>query len=144
MATRSIIAKKHAAGFRAIYCHWDGYPAHVGRILHSHYRDPLKLNQLLDLGSLSILGPEIGEKQSFGDPIDGYCLAYGRDRGEHDIDAVELPNYAALVDYAGKGMTCEWLYVWDSGRWYCAPVDVFTRRAGELLPVADWLALEGE
>lgn len=56
MGTRSFIAQKTEDGYRAIYCHWDGYPSWNGRILHTHYSDPAKLTALLNLGDISCLG----------------------------------------------------------------------------------------
>ena len=38
MATRSAIGLKKIDGtIEAVYCHWDGYPAHNGKILMNHY-----------------------------------------------------------------------------------------------------------
>ena len=86
MGTRSTIAmKKPEGGVVAIYCHWDGYPAHNGDILNKHWTDTDKIAQLIGLGDLSSLGTELGEKQDFDNretQSDGWCLAYGRDRGE--------------------------------------------------------------
>jgi len=82
MATRSLIGKLNEDGtITNIYCHFDGYPEHNGVILQEHYSTPFKVEQLLALGNLSVLGELIGEKQSFDDRISGSCLAYGRDRG---------------------------------------------------------------
>jgi hypothetical protein len=64
----------------AVYCHWDGYPSHNGKILNAHYTERSKVQELMDLGDLSSLGPEIGEKHNFDAPPKGQCNAYGRDR----------------------------------------------------------------
>ena len=86
MSTRSTISivDKKGTG-RTNYCHWDGYLAHNGKILLTHYKTTKKVNQLIGLGDLSILNENIGKKVKF----DGFdsgktpqCLAYGRDRGE--------------------------------------------------------------
>ena len=38
MGTSSSIGIKQPSGqVRAISCHWDGYPEHVGRVLHEFY-----------------------------------------------------------------------------------------------------------
>ena len=37
MGTRSAIAMKTEDGIRSIYCHWDGYVDHNGRILKEFY-----------------------------------------------------------------------------------------------------------
>jgi hypothetical protein len=57
MATRSTIALEYADGsVGVIYCHWDGYLEHNGKILLGHYMDPFKVRDLLDMGSVSSLG----------------------------------------------------------------------------------------
>ena len=56
MATRSKIAIENADGtVTAVYCHWDGYPEGNGMILAEHYRHREKVQQLIDLGSISSL-----------------------------------------------------------------------------------------
>ena len=84
MSTRSTIGKigEDGKGY-AIYCHNDGYPAHVGRVLLEHYQSAEKVDQLIKLGSISSLGPEIGEKVVWDAQVfDTQCRAYHRDRGE--------------------------------------------------------------
>ena len=84
MGTRSAIGKVEADGkVQTIYCHFDGYPSHVGRILLEHYQSPEKVEQLIKLGALSTLGPEIGDKVDWNASVfDKQCRAYHRDRGE--------------------------------------------------------------
>ena len=81
MATRSTIALEFADGtVGQIYCHWDGSLAHNGKILLNHYMDPFKVRQLIDLGTLSSLRPEIGQEHKFNGTDNGnWCLFYGRD-----------------------------------------------------------------
>jgi hypothetical protein len=79
---------------RAVYCHWDGYLEHNGSILHKHYSASPKVNNLIALGDISSLRPEIGEKHAFSrleTPMDdeaydklygNMTTFYGRDRGE--------------------------------------------------------------
>ncbi len=88
MGTRSSIAiEKQDGTVESIYCHWDGYLEHNGKILQEDYSDLVKLQQLIDLGDMSVLGKEIGEKQNFDNGSNSIdCLFYGRDRGETGID----------------------------------------------------------
>ena len=78
MATRSSIAMKTENGIRGIYCHWDGYPDHNGKILSESYTDADKVKALIDLGDISSLRKEIGEKHSFdarySDQLDLECM----------------------------------------------------------------------
>ena len=86
MSTRSMIGIEGEDGkIRAVYCHWDGYLENNGRILLNNYVDRDKVEKLIDLGSLSFLSDEIGEKHSFETAVDehrNWCCAYHRDRGE--------------------------------------------------------------
>ena len=67
MATRSTIALEYADGtVHQVYCHWDGYLAHNGLILQEHYLDPFKVRNLINLGGLSTLRPEVGVKHGDG------------------------------------------------------------------------------
>lgn len=56
MSTRSLIAIKQTDGtVKSIYCHWDGYVSHNGRLLIEHYATPEAVEELLALGPLSAL-----------------------------------------------------------------------------------------
>lgn len=118
MSTRSYIAKKTNAGYVAIYCHFDGYPSHHMPILQGHYLDEAKVNELLDLGSLSVLAPEIGSEHNFDNHITTHpewCLSYHRDRGEkfslHQADSLQ-----SLMKHADENWG-EYLYVYENGYW---------------------------
>jgi len=63
MATRSTIALEFADGtIGQVYCHWDGYLAHNGKMLLEYYSNPFIMRDLIDLGDLSSLRPQIGTK----------------------------------------------------------------------------------
>jgi hypothetical protein len=90
MGTRSNIGIKIAKSkILSIYCHWDGYPSHHGRILLENYNTKEKVEELLKEGDMSILGEKCTkpEGHSFDNAVDGYCVYYGRDRGETNIEA---------------------------------------------------------
>lgn len=92
MATRSRIAIETETGrVLSIYSHWDGYPSHNGRILLEHFQDPAKVKNLIDLGDISSLAPEIelpkDGNHSFETPVKGVTVFYGRDRGEDNTNA---------------------------------------------------------
>lgn len=114
MATRSNIGKRLPNGkIHAVYCHWDGYPEHNGNILVNHYKDDAKVEALLALGALSILGEEIGQKQDFNKPTEGWCLAYGRDRGETRTSGTIVDDVRELTG------NVDYVYVWENGAWTC-------------------------
>jgi len=78
--------------------------------------DPVKIDQLMNLGALSSLRPEIGEKQNFDRPTNkDWCVAYGRDRGEEDVAARTYPNVQAWLDNGE-----EYNYLWDGSEWHVA------------------------
>jgi len=105
MSTRSNIAMELDNGkYKVIYCHCDGYLEHNGAILIDHYSSREKLEELLKLGNLSILGerlyPDKDKPHSFDyeKRQDGVCLAYGRDRGEKKQEARILDLDTMLDD----------------------------------------------
>ena len=86
MATRSTIAIENLDGtVSQVYCHWDGYVSYNGRILFDNYQDRDKVAELISLGNICVLAKEIGEKQDFDKPTEGWTVYYGRDRGETDV-----------------------------------------------------------
>ena len=66
MGTRSRIGVVNPDdSITSIYCHWDGYPEHHLPILTGHYTTEDKAADLIALGSLSSLEPEIGVRHNF-------------------------------------------------------------------------------
>ena len=112
MATRSTIALEFADGtIGQVYCHWDGYLAHNGKMLQEYYSNPFILRDLIDLGSLSSYRPQIGTKHpfsmfeanmtqdEFANLYRDMCTFYERDRGERSADATYFKDYEHfLVD----------------------------------------------
>ncbi len=119
MATRSTIALEFADGtVQQVYCHWDGYLSNNGQILLRHYSNPFKLRDLIDLGAISSLRPEIGEKQDFDNretQNEDWTLAYARDRGE---DLVKN-SFKDFQDYRKNAQREEYNYILRrDGNWY--------------------------
>ena len=125
MGTRSVIGVMHGDVCKAVYCHWDGYLEHNGRILQNHY-DSAKANHLVALGDMSSLKEEIGEKHEF----DGYkrtveeqervkhmTTFYGRDRGEAGCEFKSFMDFESLVEYVDS---CggEFCYIMKDGVWF--------------------------
>ena len=118
MSTRALIAKELKNGkYKTIYCHNDGYPKGVGKTLLAEYNTEEKLDALLNLGDLSILG-----KQLTPDPTKPHehldwqrdvTLAYGRDIGEKGTEAREY-TYRRLL----KASDADYIYVLgEDGTW---------------------------
>ena len=123
MATRSTIALEFADGtVGQVYCHWDGYLDHNGKILLEHYKDPFKVQQLMDLGDISSLGSDVGEQHSFDNPFpygsaeykaeqearSDITTFYGRDRGEEGTKAKSFKDFA---DYKANHQYEEYEYI---------------------------------
>jgi len=116
MATRSTIALEYADGtVGQVYCHWDGYLDNNGKILYNHYQDPFKLRELLDLGDISSLAPEIGAAHDFDERGQGTTF-YGRDRGETGCEQKMFANYD---EYVSEHQHEEYEYILrKDGIWY--------------------------
>jgi hypothetical protein len=124
MATRSTISMKTDEGkFRTIYCHWDGYPSYNGAMLNENYTDPAKIKSLIDLGSISSLREEIGEKHPFDrnyeapelDLYGNWTSAYHRDRGEEWSRTAPMTfnDTEEMIELSGE----EYAYVWNGDDW---------------------------
>lgn len=125
MGTRSVIGVMHGDVCKAVYCHWDGYLQHNGRILQKDY-DSVKANHLVALGDISSLKEDIGEKHEF----DGYngtdeerakyehmTTFYGRDRGEKGCEFKSFMDFESLVEFFDS---CggEYAYIMKDGVWF--------------------------
>lgn len=115
MGTSSTIAILNNDGtVKSVYAHWYGYISNNGLILFQHYQDVNKVKELIALGSLSSLKPEInppeGAIHNFDKPHDGVTNFYGRDRGEDNVNASE---FSSLEDYVKKGDFQEFNYVFN-------------------------------
>jgi len=85
MGTRSDIIVHRADGkWARVYCHWDGYLSHNGRILFDHYTSQKQAEKLVSHGDMSSLAPRCSKPKghSFDKPVKGFTVYYGRDRGE--------------------------------------------------------------
>jgi hypothetical protein len=121
MATRSKIAIENSDGtVSAIYSHWDGYPSHNGVMLAEHYTNREKVQQLINLGSISSLGKYVFPegKHDFNKPEDGTTVAYHRDRGEsltiETHSSVEAYLTSDVEEY-GYLFTADGEWIWVDG-----------------------------
>lgn len=121
MATRSTIHKYDGKTLTSIYCHWDGYPSNNGKILLEHYKEENKIDELLSLGDLSILGEKVSttKPHTFDNPQNDVCVFYGRDRGE--TGTVPKKNVMTHFPKSCELPVCEeFQYLYDSTKhkWY--------------------------
>ena len=129
MGTRSRIAVMHGDVVKSVYCHWDGYLSWNGKILQEHYTSA-KANQLVALGDLSSLKPEIGEAHPFGyhgtdisaedyeKQFGNMCTFYGRDRGETGTEWKVSHSFAEFLEQV-ENCCGEYYYIIKDGVWYC-------------------------
>ena len=66
---------------RSIYCHWDGYPSHMGLVLHRSYGTIDLVNELLDKGDASLID------------IDGESKHYMHSEGGHPSDTMTVNRF---------------------------------------------------
>ena len=107
----------YAGNFESIYCHWDGYPSGVGKMLKENYSEKQKINALMKLGDISSLDKKLypTSSHSFENPEPDVTVAYGRDRGDDQVSSVmhssleELKEYSDMVYY---------VYIWQDNQWY--------------------------
>ena len=138
MGTRSRIGVMHGDIVKSVYCHWDGYLSHNGAILQEHYNSA-KANNLVALGDLSSLGPEIGEKHAFSqfelraEEVAGFklltenmCTFYGRDRGETGTEFKVAHTFAKFLEQCDN-CGAEYYYIMRDGVWYCGCPDKGSR-----------------
>ena len=93
-----------SAQTRSIYCHWDGYPSHMGLVLHQNYGTVDLVNELLDKGDASLI------------ELNGESKHYMHSEGGHKSDLMTLDhftthyleefNYIAIPQEDG---TVEWV-----------------------------------
>lgn len=113
MATRSNINVRVGDKYHVVYCHNNGYIENNGLMLFQHYNSQALAEKLVSGGFISILEqscekPEV--EHTFQKPVDGFCVYYGRDRGDKEEDICMVVS-DEIID--GQ----EYLYVWDGSQW---------------------------
>ena len=120
MSTSCFIGTQRESGYiRGIICTHDGYPKYAGTILHCKYQNLNKIEKLISLGEISILGENIEPKSNepHGYPDYQRCtvLAYKRDLSSYsDIGAgidTDIKKSVRISDLGLMGV--EYAYIWD-------------------------------
>ena len=159
MGTRSRIGVMHGNVCKSVYCHWDGYLEHNGRILQEHY-DSARANHLVALGDISSLGPVLGQAHPFSKlditdtdadrdaklalmelaQSEGWCTFYGRDRGEKNVEFQTDTDFDAFIERV-QGCCAEWYYIMRDGVWYVGNIYSSDERLyKKLVPLATALS----
>lgn len=99
---------------RGIYVHFDDYLDYMKPRLLQHYNTSEKVDELMNLGDLSILDDNIGAKIDFEDyqtrQDNHQCLAYHRDRNEN-LNIEEYPNTQKTIEELSDRE--EFVYMFD-------------------------------
>ena len=117
MATRSNIGIVNLdKSITGIYCHYDGYPEYVGKMLLNHYNNDDIVNGLMNLGDLSSLSEKLysTDFHTFDEPEEGVCISYGRDRGDTGSDS---RTFEDLGEYEHFGSGVDYQYLFEDGKW---------------------------
>jgi hypothetical protein len=144
MGTRSRIGVMHGDKCKSVYCHWDGYLGHNGKILQESF-DSAKANHLVALGDVSSLRRNVeipeGVEHTYDAPVDGITIFYGRDRGETGADFAvdhDFESFMKRVDDSGA----EYYYIMKDGVWYCGDNYGSGEMSGKLVPLSEALVWE--
>ena len=111
MATRSRIGLQLSDdSIVSVYCHYDGYPAHNGRVLRTHFDTIEKVRELIDGGDMSCTRTNAGWNNETLPEVGP--LHYST-RGEdcpprHDETMTEFFNNGE-----------EFGYIYQNGEWFC-------------------------
>jgi hypothetical protein len=94
----------------SIYCHFDGYPSGVGKMLLKHYNTQKKMEALIANDDLESLGPTLKDNVALQSGDDGFQPSY--DSGE-DVFLERMSMSAAeyiylFVIYKRKSKAPRW------------------------------------
>lgn len=119
MATRSVLAVQSGDSYKAVYCHWDGYPEHHLPILKTRYNSSKNAAKLIKPGDISILETEETWERNLKRPAQPL---YYWERGERNVNFQKFSDLEKVADY-GSNMCCEYMYVYVPRKgWYCQPL----------------------
>lgn len=126
MSTRSFIGMvKEDGNVVGIYCHFDGFLTHQGPILTEYYSDIEKVKQLIDLGSISVLAEQIGDKHDINNiGCKSWVKAFVRDLGHprSENEPIYYVNESeSLTCFNGIGV--DYCYIFKNGKWFYATRD---------------------
>ena len=105
MSTRSMIAIQDAAGScYAIYCHFDGYVSHMGKMLTTYFNDDESAADLINNGQLRSI--DVSSEDENKVILEHF---------EEDFEKREIEYYDTVVDMlnAFKNSDRDYLYIWD-------------------------------
>jgi hypothetical protein len=123
MSTNSRIGIENIdATVTSIYCHFDGQPKGVGRILQTHYQNRAKVEALIALGDISVLCPELypikHKTHTFSRPQANCTIAFHRDRGI-ELKQQKHSSVAMFLQIPQDSIAIRYAYLFSlTGEWY--------------------------
>jgi hypothetical protein len=108
MGTRSRVGVMHGDIVKSVYCHYDGYLEHTGRVLLERYNSA-KANELVALGDNSGVQETIEE------------MNFYKDRGETDVGWQVAHTFEEFLEQV-ECCHGEYYYVMRDGVWYAGCV----------------------
>ena len=127
MGTRSRVAVMHGTVCKSVYCHYDGYLEHTGRVLQENY-DSTLANALIARGDNSGVQETIEEMNFYAD------------RGEEDVSWQVAHTFEEFLEQV-ESCFGEYYYVMRDGVWYAGCVyETAGLKKNGLVPLTDALA----
>ena len=105
MSTRSMIAIQDADGVcYTVYCHFDGYVSHMGKMLTTYFNDDESVAELINNGELRSIDVSAEDENVI------VCEHF-----EEDFEKRNIEYYDTEVDMlnAFQNSDREYLYLWD-------------------------------
>jgi hypothetical protein len=126
MGTRSRVGIMQGDVCKSVYCHYDGYLDHTGRVLQDHWDQDMVL-ELMELGDNSGI-QETPEEMNFY-----------KDRGETGVGSIQATTFEEFLEQV-EGCCGEYYYVMRDGVWYAGCVyETQGLIKGGLVPLAQAL-----
>ena len=127
MGTRSRVAVMHGDVCKSVYCHYDGYLEHTGRVLQENY-DSVRANALIARGDNSGVQETVEEMNFYAD------------RGEEDVGYQVAHTFEEFLEQVERCFG-EYYYVMRDGVWYAGCVyETQGLIKNGLVPLSDALA----
>lgn len=104
----------------SVYCHWDGYPSWMGKLLTEHHNSEMHAVAILsNSGYYSSLGETLEPAPEVRSSDSRYS-DFGLNEDTREVHATPEAFYHATLNCGG-----EWAYLWDTlaDCWVCTKVD---------------------
>lgn len=116
MSTSSFIAIKTEDGCKTIYCHNDGHPAYMLKMLRDNYNSKELAEKLIAFGDASSIKSNLEPttaSHDFFSPAPNVCIFYNRDRG--DDWRLASPKVYTKEELLKDGFNFN--YIFEDGTW---------------------------